>query len=246
MTVRNTIFAGTIFVGIDDTDIIGSKGTNQLARAIVEALAYRYTCSRILRHQLLDDPRVPYTSKNGSASMALQPLGTADIAGLIETCRRVMREWFIEGSDPGLCVAINGSANAMSAFGRRCQQEVVTQADARQLAAAHGVHLEGLGGTEGGVIGALAAVGLAATENDGRIVQLGGWPDDLRGVQPLAAIRERGIEVRDLETSAEIEAEVVDLVKRLRPNVRQGKNVLFVRASEAAEQPGMYQAVKLA
>ena len=237
--------ASTIFVGIDDTDIIGSKGTNQLARAIVQALADRFTCSRIIRHQLLDDPRVPYTSKNGSASMTLQPLASPDIASLIETCRHVMREWFIEGSDPGLCVALNGAAATVSAFGRRCQQEVVTQQDARELAAANGIHLEGLGGTNGGIIGALAAVGLAATEDDGRIVQLGDWPDDLYGPQTLATILERGVEVLDIDTNAPINAQFVDLVKRLRPNVRRGKSVLFVRHSEPGDQACTYHALKL-
>jgi hypothetical protein len=234
-----------IFVGIDDTDIIGSRGTNQLARAIVQALADRFTCSRIVRHQLLDDPRVPYTSKNGSASMTLQPIAPPDIASLIETCRDVMREWFIEGSDPGLCVVANGEAATVSAFGRRCQQKVVTQQDAQELAAASGIHLEGLGGTNGGIIGALAAVGLAVTEDDGRVIQLGDWPDDLYGPQPLATIRERGVEVLDIDTNADIDAEFVDLVKRLRPNVRRGKCVLFVRQSEPGNQASTYHALKL-
>src|SRR5690606_15744034 len=97
----------------------------------------------------------------------------------------------------GLCVDINGTPAAASKFGRRCQQEIVTQWEAREVAAAHGFHLEGLGGTEGGVIGALAAVGLAATADDGRIVQHGEWPDDLEEWQEVPLIQERGIEIRD-------------------------------------------------
>ena len=56
-----------ITVGLDDTDILDSPGTNQIAKAIVEDLTDRFECVLILRHQLLNDPRVPYTSKNGSA-----------------------------------------------------------------------------------------------------------------------------------------------------------------------------------
>ena len=63
-----------IYVGLDDTDTLDSPGTNQIAKAIVRDLADRFECVLILRHQLLDDPRVPYTSKNGSASVLLKPL----------------------------------------------------------------------------------------------------------------------------------------------------------------------------
>ncbi len=79
-----------IFVGIDDTDTLGTPGTNQLARALVRRLAASYRPVRIVRHQLLFDPRVPYTSKNGSASLVLEPTGPADLAGLIAECRAEM------------------------------------------------------------------------------------------------------------------------------------------------------------
>ena len=59
---------------------------------------------------------------------------------------------------------------AVVEWGLRCQREFVKQSDARQIAAQHGIHLEGLGGTEDGVIGALAAIGLMATQNDGRVI----------------------------------------------------------------------------
>ena len=54
-----------IFVGIDDTDTLDTPGTNQLARALACRLSERCDLVRITRHQLLFDPRVPYTSKNG-------------------------------------------------------------------------------------------------------------------------------------------------------------------------------------
>lgn len=233
-----------ILIGIDDTDTLDSKGTNQLARAIANALAGQCACVRIVRHQLLDDPRVPYTSKNGSASIALEPRGIADFAQVIDTCQCVMRDWFVVGSDPGLCVDVAGRAEVASAFGRRCQQELVSQKEARELAVASGFYLEGLGGTEGGVIGALAAVGLAATRDDGRIVQLGEWADDLCGVQPTSMVHERGIEVREIETAARIQCGLIDLGKRLRPNVRDGRSVLFVRRSDD-DQADSYHAVRL-
>jgi hypothetical protein len=54
-----------MLVGIDDTDIVGSPGTNQLARAILKRIGDLAHESIICRHQLFFDPRVPYTSKNG-------------------------------------------------------------------------------------------------------------------------------------------------------------------------------------
>ena len=67
-----------IYVGMDDTDVEGSRGTNQLARSLVAALASEVRCIRIVRHQLLEDPRVPCTTKNGSASIAFDCQGIGD------------------------------------------------------------------------------------------------------------------------------------------------------------------------
>ena len=233
-----------IFIGIDDTDILGSRGTNQLARAIVRAASDGWRCLRIVRHQLLDDPRIPYTSKNGSASITLEARDTRGLSPLIELCRGVMRDWFIQGSDPGLCVTDVVPA-AVTQFGWRCKQEIVTQQDARLLASEYGLHLEGLGGTEGGVIGSLAAVGLAVTGNDGRIVQLGEWPDDLSGVQSVEVLKSRGVEVENLDDASAVTEGLIDVGKHLRPNRRSGRNVLFVRSESTASEPTPYQAIRL-
>lgn len=238
-----------IYVGIDDTDILGARGTNQLARGIVQAAADCWKCHGIVRHQLLDDPRIPYTSKNGSASIVFERRESSQEATVdrqvdevIDLCRRIMREWFIEGSDPGLCVTAQ-VPDAVSAFGWRCKCDVVTQADAREIARQNRIHLEGLGGTEGGVIGALAAVGLIVTGNDGRIVQLGEWPDDLSGPQPVDVLRSRGIIVEELDRFLTIDEGTVDVGKHLRPNRRGGANRLFVRRKPDATHA--YEAIKL-
>ncbi|MHB8897438.1 MAG: hypothetical protein ACYC6Y_01685 [Thermoguttaceae bacterium] len=225
-----------IWVGIDDTDVLASRGTNQLARAIAAALAVEYRCVRIVRHQLLDDPRIPYTSHNSSASIGLEPAGRLDLPRLAGMCRELMLADFIEGSDPGLCVAGDVPA-AITEFGVRCQSEVVTQADACELARRHGLWLEGLGGTCGGVIGALAAVGLAATGDDGRIVQLAQWPDDLSGVVPVCRLHERDVAVCCRASGQWIDEGLVDVGKHLRPNRRWGKNVLFVEEDSGDHRP---------
>jgi hypothetical protein len=229
-----------IFVGIDDTDTLDTPGTNQLARVLVRAVADDYRLVRITRHQLLFDPRVPYTSKNGSASILLEPRRAAELPSLIPRLRDVMRAHFVPGSDPGLCVATAVPA-AVVEFGRRCQRDVVPQAEARELAAGLGIHLEGLGGTEQGVVGALAAIGLASIGDDGRVVQVGEWPDDLSGPVPIERLHERGVLVRELESGDPITAGVIDVGKHLRPNCRGGEVVLFVRRGG---DPG-WEAVKL-
>lgn len=228
-----------ITVGLDDTDTLDSPGTNRLAKAIVKQLADRFECRLIVRHQLLDDPRVPYTSKNGSASIRLRPIAedlqsasARDLCDLVfEEFRSELARRFVEGSDPGLCVT-SAVPEEITAFGRLCQQEVVSQKTARGLAVKHRIRLEGLGGTEDGVVGALAAIGLAAGRNDGRIVQLGTWPDDLSEWHPVERMTARNVVVRDLETGRSIREGMVDVGKHLRPNFRDGQIVLYVRRDE--------------
>jgi hypothetical protein len=218
-----------IYIGIDDTDIIGSPGTNQLARAIVRRLGSVAKGAIVSRHQLFFDPRVPYTSQNGSASIQLPYGDDLPRTHLIDAVREEMRAFFVEGSDPGLAVAMTASAE-MCAFATRAKTEVVTQADAEAVANRSDCHLEGLGGTNQGIIGALAAIAFAAGGDDGRIVHVEQWPwpDPFCGVQPVAAIRDRGVE--DIRaTSDEVFAgDAVDVGKHLRPNWRGGRMVLFV------------------
>lgn len=243
--------ASTVHIGIDDTDTIDTAGTNQLARRLAGALPEGFTFVAALRHQLLFDPRIPYTSKNGSASLLVRAEPGRAPRDLLPTLHREMRGWFVEGSDPGLCVA-GAVPEPVIAFGRRCQREPVRQADARALARAHGIHLEGIGGTEDGVIGALAAVGLLAAGDDGRVVHLAGWswPDPFSGVHPFDEVLARGVaEVRELVSGAVVREGEIDVGKHLRPSWRGGRAVLFVERIPPGDppHPGMcWRAVKLA
>ena len=96
-------------------------------------------------------------------------------------------------------------------------------------------YLEGLGGTEGGVIGALAAVGLLAARDGGRVVHLGSSADDfydVTGSQTIESLVERGIdEVRCLDSEQPVHSGTVDVGKRLRPNLHDGRIMLFVEAA---------------
>jgi len=237
-----------ILVGIDDTDIVGTPGTNQLARLILKQIGGAARDSVICRHQLFFDPRVPYTSKNGSASIQLPHTGASDLYQLTNTIREVMQGWFVVGSDPGLCVAMDPSEE-MKAFSLRCKGEVVTQDEARSVAARAGCYLEGLGGTEQGVIGALAAIGLVAGGDDGRVVHLCSWPypdDAFSGPRAINELYARGVDrIQQISSDRPVTHGLVDIGKHLRPNWRGGRIVLYVDAPADSEASAPWRAVKL-
>lgn len=223
-----------IFVGLDDTDTLESRGTGHLARQVAAALADDYPLLGVTRHQLLVDPRVPYTAKNSSAAIVLQANGRFAAQELLGRVEAVMRDHFNPGSDPGLCVAARVPA-AVRAFGRRVQQEVVSQEEARALARDHAIRLLGLGGTQDGVIGALAAVGLAAGGDDGRYVMVG-RSRDLSGLKPVSAVLAAGIaDVRTLDGRRVTQGLI--LTDKLRPARRGARPVAFVERAEGCWRP---------
>jgi tRNA(Ile2) C34 agmatinyltransferase TiaS len=223
-----------LYIGLDDTDNLESRGTGHLAREIAAALAVDYPMLGVTRHQLLVDPRVPCTKNNSCAAIALEANGDIDPSTLLEQVRQWMLDDLQPGSDPGLCVAHSVPA-AIAAFGHRVQRQLVTQAEARALANAHGIPLVGLGGDEGGVIGALAAVGLAAGGDDGRYV-LVGRSRELTGLQPIAALLEAGITaVQTLDGQPVLDGLVQ--TDKLRPARRGGRPIAVVQWDGGTWQP---------
>jgi hypothetical protein len=180
----------------------------------------------VTRHQFLVDPRVPYTSHNSSATIHLLANGNVDLSALADEVQAMMLADFQPGSDPGLCIAQMATPE-MTQFGRRAQAEVVNQAEARAVADRSDCILRGLGGTQDGVIGALAGVGLAATGEDGRFILVGN-ARELDGLQPVQAILSSGIsEVRTMDGQT-LQDGLIDTGGRLRPAFRQGRPILFV------------------
>lgn len=187
-----------VVIGIDDTDNLASRGTGWLAQQMLAELADLGLgrCSGATRHQLLVDPRIPYTSHNSDAVLAwhsapgVTPEAIADAAGSFLEARSA------EGSAPGLAVGVPArltpeARERLAAFGRSAQSEILLQSDAWELAAATGVHLSGHGGTRDGVIGALAGVGLHLTGEDGFFLWMPGTrdlPSRIRGSELMAAI----------------------------------------------------------
>ncbi len=223
-----------IFIGLDDTDNKESRGTGHLARVIAEKLYEQYEVVGVTRHQLLFDPRVPYTAKNSCAAVILNCNDAPDLVGIFNIVKEIMLNDFQPGSDPGLCVAAEVPGSVL-AFGRKAQKDLVSQIEAREIAIRHKMLLEGLGGTQDGVIGALAAVGLASSGDDGRYVQVGSMRE-LSGLQEVAAVLSAGASViKTLEGNVVTEGLV--FTDKLRPARRQNQAVVYVQWSEDHWQP---------
>jgi tRNA(Ile2) C34 agmatinyltransferase TiaS len=224
-----------VWIGLDDTDTQESRGTGHLARQIAAALIETgYTVLGVTRHQLLKDPRVPSTSKNSCAAILLGADGAIDTDRLLEQVRSLMIKNYQPGSDPGLCIAQNVPAS-VTEFGHRAQTQLVDQGQARQLAEAHAIPLEGLGGTNDGVIGALAAVGLAASGEDGRYV-LVGRSRELRGLQPVSALLAAGVAaVQTLDGQPVVDGLVQ--TDKLRPARRGGRAIAIVERNGDCWRP---------
>jgi hypothetical protein len=84
-------------------------------------------------------------------------------------------------------------------FGRRCTERVVPQAEA--VRAARGFHLSGHGGTNDGIIGAAAAVGLTASGWSGRFIEFARLRE-LPGIVTVASLEERGMSVVSMDRDA--------------------------------------------
>ena len=177
-----------VLIGIDDTDNAESRGTGFRARqlgALLEANGLAVV-NCISRHQLLFDRRIPYTSHNSSACIDLH---TNELEKVIAICRSFLPEESAPGSDAGLAVRYYDEvSDEVCRWGSRAKAEILTQSEARLLARNNGVYLEGFTGTEDGVIGSLAAIGLRKAGNDGRCLWVKG--KDLREISGTFTVAE--------------------------------------------------------
>jgi hypothetical protein len=78
--------------------------------------------------------------------------------------------------------------NEVIKWGQTAKVDLVNRTLAAKLANDLGIKLIGLTGTQDGIIGAMAGVGLRASGNDGRFVSLGGV--DIRGVTGVHTVKE--------------------------------------------------------
>ncbi|HIJ41838.1 MAG TPA: hypothetical protein HPP90_12290, partial [Deltaproteobacteria bacterium] len=127
----------------------------------------------------------------------------------------------------GVCVAPNGETDlsVLIDFGRLCTREVVGQKDA--LKAASGFHLSGHGGTNDGIIGAAAAVGLTASGWNGRFIEFGGLRDFPENVL-TSRLEQAGILVVSLDRDAQAPApdDLIHTKNWLRPRLWGNQPIL--------------------
>ena len=226
------------YIGFDDTDILDAdRGTGKLARWFLHGLPEGMHSLGVLRQQLLVNPLIPYTSHNSAACVVAESPDPEALPGLVARATDHLAAHFLEGSDPGLCVASEEADwTVLEAFGLRATREVLAQEDARR--AAGGVHLSAHGGSGDGIIGALAAVGLTHQGWTGRYVEFGGLreiPQEV-SVGDLAA---RGIRVAPLDRDATVPREADRVLHEgwLRPRLLGGVPVLPV----TPEGPGCWR-----
>jgi hypothetical protein len=231
----------TIFLSMDDTDNLASRGTGRLARAVAEALSDRWPVSGVTRHQLYVHEDIPFTSHNSCAVIHLEAGGAAAAGEIFRIAEEMMVADFIEGSDPGVAVAdLRQVTPALFAFGKDAKCRVLTRDHARLLARNLAITLKGLGGTEDGVIGAMAGLGLAATRNDGRYL-MKGTIRTLLGPSTVADLVEAGIDqVCTLDGRSVSDGLVmIPEGKSAKPCPVNGRAILFVE-----ERDGLFTAVK--
>lgn len=159
-------------VGIDDTDTLETRGTGFHARQLAARIetAKLGVVKGITRHQNFVHPDIPYTSQNSSACLRIEGNKLAELKIF---CRDFLLEIAPHGSDVGLCVVHEKLIPTdIEEWGSRAKTEVLTKDEARHLAHKNEIYLEGLTGTHDGIIGALAAVGLRNSGNDGRFIWL--------------------------------------------------------------------------
>jgi tRNA(Ile2) C34 agmatinyltransferase TiaS len=224
-----------ILVGFDDTDTPGAeRGTGKLARWFQREIRGKCRFFAVLRQQLLLDPAIPFTSHNSAACIVVEMEDNASPDWLIRCAVGHIERHFLVGSDPGLCVVPENSPakERLIAFGLRCTREVVCQEDA--IRAARGTHLSGHGGSNAGIIGAAAAVGLTATGWCGRFIEFGALrelPDSVR-VRDLEAA---GIHVLSLDRDAAPPrpADIVRTRHWVRPRLLGHRPVLMVAPDDS-------------
>ena len=219
-----------VYIGFDDTDTIDSdRGTGKLARWFEKELPEECRVWGVVRQQLLLSDRIHYTSHNSSACAILETSNIEIMDELIAKAIKHIERHFISGSDPGLCIVHENhpALSSLMRFGRRCTMEVVTQREALQ--AAGGTHLSGHGGTNDGIIGAVAAVGLTAYGWGGRFIEFGRLRDQPEALA-VSHLEQMGIAVVSIDRNAQILApeEMVNTKGWLRPRLWGGRPVLPV------------------
>ena len=230
-----------LYIGIDDTDNLETRGTGYRARQLVSQLQENglATVTGVTRHQLFFDDRIPYTSHNSSACLAITPCEGCDADDLMEFCRGFLLTIAADGSDVGLCIADQDQARQVSAFGKAAKTTVLQKKDAYDLAGNFSIKLEGLTGDHQGIIGALAGTGLHRDGNDGRYIWVKGIRDHENVSLSLSdLLNKTGVEKVSLHGGSEVKEPdaMIELGPWPRPVRIDGQAVLLVEKQDGKNQ----------
>jgi hypothetical protein len=231
-----------VYFGFDDTDTQDSSyGTGKLVRWFQNDLPEGCECRGVIRQQLYVCDEIPYTSHNSSACMIAEFADPDLLDQAIESAANHLKKHFLAGSDPGLCVAteFDKTLHHLIEFGHFCTHGVSSQKQA--LKAAKSVHLSGHGGTNDGIIGAAAAVGLTAWGWSGRFIEL----NNLRRYPETVTVHELtsdGIKVVSMERDSKIPApdDVVFTNGWIRPRLLGHQPILFVHPEDQGRWKNIY------
>jgi hypothetical protein len=230
-----------VLVGFDDTDVAGcGRGTGKLARWFEQKLPEGVRLHGTVRQQLPVIAGIPYTSHNSAACLILDDVLPEQIQQIIDRAAEHIKEHFFEGSDPGLCVvpADNTAIGRLIDFGRLACTRIVTQKEA--MAAVNGCHLSGHGGTQDGIIGAAAGVGLTLYGWSGRFIEFNGLRTFDRFVR-VGDLESHGIRALSIDRNALVPGpeDTVDTQDWLRPRLWGDHPVLPVEATG----PGTWRSI---
>jgi len=222
-----------IYIGFDDTDNKDAPiGTGRLVRQFIYGLPDKCSVVGVVRHQLPRLSDIPFTSNNSSACAIVEMDDTADYDWLAERAVKHILHHCAPGSDPGLCIAEESKLeDRMVVFGQKVTSIRVTQQDA--MLATTGLKLEGLGGTNDGIIGAAAAVGLTKFGWCGRFIEYGRLRDLERDIQVQDLLNEN-ISVISIDRDPLVPqpADRIINAQWIRPSLWGGKPMLQLRQVE--------------
>lgn len=222
-----------IYLGFDDTDDKDAPmGTGRLVREFLSTLHDGVRSIGVIRHQLPRLESVPYTSNNSSACALIEVEEAADVEALRQLAVEHLLRYCAPGSDPGLCVARADEVGSdLIEFGQTVTGRLVSQQKAMDVA--RSIELYGLGGTNDGIIGACAAVGLTKFGWCGRFIEYGTLRSLGRNLT-VHDLTEAGIMVVsvDRDPLVPVPSDRVIDAQWIRPSLWDGRPILQVRLVE--------------
>lgn len=161
-----------LFLAIDDTDDLESKGTGEIAQEIAKLIEDKALgkSSAVTRHQLYVHDDIPYTSHNSSMCFEINSVEKNDYEKIIDIASDHLKRESSPLSDPGLCICKVDDIDKIKLieYGLSAKVNVLNKDIAYGFSKENNIFLNEYGGSGDGIIGALAGVGLRLSGNDGR------------------------------------------------------------------------------